>query len=54
MNNIVNYINWVLISPRLENDLLSYCKAEYKSSDIHWAYKELLARHKAAFLKKRA
>ncbi len=54
MSNIVNYINWVLISPRLEEDLLRYCKTEYKSSDTFWAYKELLARHKAAFLKKSA
>jgi hypothetical protein len=52
MKTFINRVMWALISPRLEADILNFCKTEYKSSEVNSAYHHMLSTSKKFYLER--
>ena len=46
----INYIRWIFLRKRIEEDLQKYIALEYRRDDVHSAFQRIYEEHKQAVL----
>lgn len=47
MTNFLKYVNWLLTRKKIEQDLLNYCRLEFRDDEVDFAYKQAIKNHKS-------